>query len=160
MVAPRPSAEPRAVGARVLRREDPRFLTGRGRYVSDVEPPSLLHAAFVRSPHAHARVTAVDRDAAVELPGVIAVLTVRDLDGLARPLRARKDTPGYHECDTEILARTSSLRFVSWVLVVVSAEGQQCARVAFARWKRPTASSSGRSGAPPTSLREASGMYT
>ena len=81
MVAPRPSAEPRAVGARVLRREDPRFLTGRGRYVSDVEPPSLLHAAFVRSPHAHARVLAIDVSRAAQMPGVLGVLTGDDWNG-------------------------------------------------------------------------------
>ena len=47
-------------GAPVRRREDPRLLTGRGRYVSDVELPRLLHVAFVRSTHAHARLRGVD----------------------------------------------------------------------------------------------------
>ncbi|MEA2269200.1 MAG: aerobic carbon-monoxide dehydrogenase large subunit, partial [Solirubrobacteraceae bacterium] len=97
-------AAPRAVGARVLRREDPRLLTGRGRYVSDVAPPGVLHAAFLRSPHAHARIAAIDTAAARALPGVVAVLTAADLRGVARPLRARSGSPGYQECDTPILA--------------------------------------------------------
>ena len=55
------------------RLEDPRLLTGRGRYLDDVRLPGLLHAAFVRSPHAHARVSGVDASAALEVPGVVAV---------------------------------------------------------------------------------------
>ena len=51
-------------GAPVRRREDPRLLTGRGRYVSDVELPRLLQVAFVRSAHAHARLVDVDARAA------------------------------------------------------------------------------------------------
>jgi carbon-monoxide dehydrogenase large subunit len=126
VAAPGTTASPRAVGARVLRREDPRFLTGRGRYVSDVELPDMLHAAFVRSPLAHARVAEVDREGALELPGVVAVLTVHDLDGLARPLRARKSSPGYYECDTEILAR-DKVRFTGDQVALVVAESRYLA---------------------------------
>jgi hypothetical protein len=71
---------PRAIGARVLRREDKRFLTGRGSYVSDVRLPDLLHAAFGRSPHGHARVRAVTTGPALTIKGVVAVLTAIDLD--------------------------------------------------------------------------------
>src|SRR5204863_523789 len=56
-----------------------RLLTGRGRYVDDVHVEGLLHAAIVRSPHAHARIRAIDARAARRLPGVVAVLTARDL---------------------------------------------------------------------------------
>jgi aerobic carbon-monoxide dehydrogenase large subunit len=76
----------RLVGARVQRIEDPRLLTGRGRFVADVNPPHLLHAAFVRSPFAHARIRGVDAAAARALPGVVAVLTASDLEGVAHPL--------------------------------------------------------------------------
>ena len=66
-------------GARVKRVEDPRLLRGEGRYVDDIHLPGLLHAAFVRSPHAHAAVGAVDKTAALALPGVHAVLTLADI---------------------------------------------------------------------------------
>jgi len=56
-------------GAPVRRREDPRLITGRGRYVSDVELPRMLHVAFVRSIHAHARLRGVDTRAAAHAPG-------------------------------------------------------------------------------------------
>ena len=56
-------------GAAVRRREDPRFLRGEGRYVDDVDLPGLLHAAFLRSPHAHARLAAIRTGAARALPG-------------------------------------------------------------------------------------------
>jgi carbon-monoxide dehydrogenase large subunit len=47
-------------GASVPRREDPNLLTGRGRYVDTIAPPGLLHVAFLRSPHAHARIRSID----------------------------------------------------------------------------------------------------
>ena len=66
-------------GARVKRVEDPALLRGKGRYVDDIHLPDLAHAAFVRSPHAHASVGAVDGSAAQALPGVHAVLTLADI---------------------------------------------------------------------------------
>jgi carbon-monoxide dehydrogenase large subunit len=68
-------------GASVARREDPRLLRGEGRFVDDIKLPGLLHAAFVRSPHAHARIRAIRTAAAAALPGVTRVFT---FDGLAR----------------------------------------------------------------------------
>src|SRR6266404_9830913 len=67
------------IGLSVKRREDRRFLTGRGRYVDDLRLADLLHAAIVRSPHAHARVLGVDARRALALPGVVAVLTLAEL---------------------------------------------------------------------------------
>ena len=66
-------------GRSIRRREDRRFVTGRGRYVDDVRLPDALHAAIVRSPHAHARIVRVDAGAASAMPGVVAVLSGRDL---------------------------------------------------------------------------------
>jgi carbon-monoxide dehydrogenase large subunit len=66
-------------GARVTRVEDPALLTGRGRFVSDITLPGMLHACFVRSPHAHARIGRIDTAAARAMPGVHAVLTADDL---------------------------------------------------------------------------------
>src|SRR3954469_8989308 len=69
----------RFLGARVRRKEDPRFLTGRGLYTDDVRQIGTLHAAFVRSPHAHAGIRAIDLDAARAHPGVVGVYTGTDL---------------------------------------------------------------------------------
>ena len=71
----------RQFGARVPRVEDPALLTGRARFVDDVKLPGTLHAAFVRSPHAHARIGAIDTAAALAMPGVHAVLTAHDMPG-------------------------------------------------------------------------------
>jgi carbon-monoxide dehydrogenase large subunit len=78
---------PRQIGARARRIEDPRLLRGRGRFVADVELPGLLHGAFVRSPHAHALVRTIDVDDALRTPGVVAVLTARDLARTLTTLR-------------------------------------------------------------------------
>ena len=73
-------------GAAVKRREDPRFLRGEGRFIDDVTLPGLLHAAFLRSPHAHARIARVDTTAAAAAPGVVRVLTFADLERWMKPL--------------------------------------------------------------------------
>ena len=69
----------RYAGARVPRVEDNRLLTGRGTFVDDVSRPGMLHACFVRSPFAHARINGIDTSAALALPGVRAVFTASDL---------------------------------------------------------------------------------
>jgi carbon-monoxide dehydrogenase large subunit len=74
------------VGAAVRRREDPRLLTGRGRYVDDLRVPGCLHAAIVRSVHAHARIRAVRAERALARPAVVACFASGDLAGLLRPL--------------------------------------------------------------------------
>ena len=73
------TATQRPLGARIRRKEDPRFITGRGQYTDDVRLHGTLHASFVRSPHAHARVRALDVDAARAHPGVLGVYTGKDL---------------------------------------------------------------------------------
>jgi aerobic carbon-monoxide dehydrogenase large subunit len=99
------TAAPRALGARVLRREDARLVTGGGRYISDVAPPRLLEVAFARSPRAHAAIEAIDAESARAAPGVVAVLLAEDLEEVALPIRARNRTPNYQECDQPVLAR-------------------------------------------------------
>lgn len=69
---------PNGIGAPVKRKEDRRFLTGRGRYTDDINVPGQLHASFVRSPHAHATITSIDTSAAAAAPGVVAVYTGAD----------------------------------------------------------------------------------
>src|SRR5512145_2093483 len=76
----------RYFGAAVRRREDPRFLRGDGRFVDDVVLPGLLHAAFLRSPHAHARLARLDAAGARAMPGVAGVFTFDDLARWMKPL--------------------------------------------------------------------------
>src|SRR6516164_8117893 len=67
------------IGASVRRKEDFRFVTGKGQYTDDINRPGQAHIHFVRSPYAHARIKAIDAKAAAGLPGVLAVLTGADL---------------------------------------------------------------------------------
>ncbi len=69
----------RLFGKSIKRREDPRFITGRGTYVDDVKLPGMTYAAFVRSPHAHAKIKAIDSARATKVPGVLAVYTGQDV---------------------------------------------------------------------------------
>ncbi|MGH7277079.1 MAG: xanthine dehydrogenase family protein molybdopterin-binding subunit [Candidatus Rokuibacteriota bacterium] len=69
----------RLFGKAIKRREDPRFITGRGQYVDDVKLPGMTYAAFVRSPHAHATLRRVDAARAKGMPGVVAVYTAQDV---------------------------------------------------------------------------------
>jgi carbon-monoxide dehydrogenase large subunit len=74
------------MGAEIKRKEDPRLITGASTYVGDIVLPGMHHVAFVRSPHAHARIRAIDTAAARARPGVRAVVTGRDLAGQVAPL--------------------------------------------------------------------------
>ncbi len=69
------------IGARVLRKEDKRFLTGKGKYTDDFTLPGQHYAAFVRSPHAHATIKSIDKTAAKAMPGVVDVLDGKQLTG-------------------------------------------------------------------------------
>jgi len=73
------------VGQRVTRNEDPRLLTGQALFVDDVDLPDMLHAAFLRSDYAHARVRSIDVSAARTRPGVVAVYTAEDMGDFWRP---------------------------------------------------------------------------
>ena len=75
------------VGAPLKRLDDPRLLTGRGRYVDDITLPRMVHVVLVRSPHAHAAIARVDVTAAAKSPGVIGVLTGADAARLCKPYR-------------------------------------------------------------------------
>ena len=74
------------VGRPLTRREDRRLLTGRGQFIADLDLPHMLHAVFVRSPHAHARITAVDTSRAAAAPGVVYALTGAELARLLPPV--------------------------------------------------------------------------
>ncbi|MGY1682522.1 aerobic carbon-monoxide dehydrogenase large subunit [Geodermatophilus sp. SYSU D01176] len=86
----------RLFGEPVRRREDARLITGRGRYLDDIGAGALA-AAFVRSPHAHARIVDVDVDAALDVEGLVAIYTYEDLTGpLAEPLPVLIPHPQLH----------------------------------------------------------------
>ena len=98
------------LGTAVRRNEDARLLTGRALFVDDVQLPGLLHAAFVRSPYAHARIRGIDVAAARALPGVVAVYTAEDLGAYWKPgplLVPPPPVPGmvFHERTQVPLAR-------------------------------------------------------
>src|SRR5246127_3985599 len=67
------------IGASVVRQEDRRFTTGKGRYVDDIKLQGMTHAQFIRSPHAHAKVKSIDSSAAMKMPGVVGVLTGQEI---------------------------------------------------------------------------------
>jgi carbon-monoxide dehydrogenase large subunit len=79
-----------SVGTSVRRAEDPRLLTGRGRFVDDIELPGMLHMRVVRSTSAHARLLSVDVSAASRLPGVAGVLTAADFAQVPRGALRRR----------------------------------------------------------------------
>ena len=79
------SAAPRLVGSRVPRPTARRLVEGRGVYVDDVDLPRMAHVVFIRSPHAHARIVAIDARPALAVAGVLAVVDGRQLAGICRP---------------------------------------------------------------------------
>jgi len=78
----------------VPRTEDFRLLTGYGRYLDDIEIAGALHVSFVRSPHAHARIVSVDTEAAAGMPGVVTVVTGRELAQWTTPMRVAAPVEG------------------------------------------------------------------
>jgi carbon-monoxide dehydrogenase large subunit len=111
------TAAGRFIGAAVKRLEDPRLLTGNGKYVDDVVVPGVLHAAFVRSPFPRALITSVDVEAARALPGVISVMTIDDLRSIGT-MAAATITPPLAD---------RSVRFVGDPVVMVVAENRALA---------------------------------
>src|SRR5439155_10291498 len=78
-------AEVHGLGHSLRRKEDPRFIRGRGNYIDDIKLPGMLYLDIVRSPYAHAKIKSINSEAALKIPGVLAVITGKDLDhyGLA-----------------------------------------------------------------------------
>jgi aerobic carbon-monoxide dehydrogenase large subunit len=75
-------ATARLLGASIKRREDPRFITGKGNYTDDLKLAGMTHAAFVRSPHANAKIRKIDTSKASKAPGVVAIFTGKDMTGV------------------------------------------------------------------------------
>jgi carbon-monoxide dehydrogenase large subunit len=111
----------RALGRSVRRKEDHRLVTGRGRFVSDLELPRMRHVAFLRSPHGHARITGADATAAREAG--FRVFTGADFAHVA--LRAQSALPSYVETDQPILAHEKACFAGEPVAAVVAADRYQ-----------------------------------
>ncbi|HYB71800.1 MAG TPA: xanthine dehydrogenase family protein molybdopterin-binding subunit [Candidatus Sulfotelmatobacter sp.] len=112
----------RFVGRPIRRREDPRLLAGQGIYVADLTLPGMLHAAILRSPHAHARIRRIDGAEAARAPGVLFVGTAADLGPAARPLPLLNPAPTLRPRMPTALA-AGSVRYVGEpVAVVVAAD--------------------------------------
>ncbi|WP_232667276.1 xanthine dehydrogenase family protein molybdopterin-binding subunit [Pseudonocardia sp. TRM90224] len=107
------------VGRRVRRSEDPKILLGRGRFVDDVRPTRCLHAAFVRSPVAHATIVATDASEAVQAGAT--VFTAADLDPLCTPWKGLLDWPGLAAGDQRPLASGKVRHVGEPVAIVVAA---------------------------------------
>jgi carbon-monoxide dehydrogenase large subunit len=106
----------------VHRREDPRLITGAGSFVDDLRVADCLHAAMLRSPHAHARIRAIDGSAAGRLPGVVGVFTLADLGPAAAPIPIYAPHPALpRPCPIRPLA-SDRVRFVGEPVAVVIAD--------------------------------------
>ncbi|PYM24871.1 MAG: carbon monoxide dehydrogenase [Candidatus Rokuibacteriota bacterium] len=121
------------VGAPLKRPDDPRLLTGRGRYVDDITLPRMVHVAFVRSPHAHAAITRIDVSAAAKSPGVVGVLTGVEAARLCRPYRGILQH--YHGMKTGAMTPLAleRVRCVGEPVVAIAAETAAAAHDAAAR---------------------------
>lgn len=122
------SGNGRLFGAGVKRVEDPRFVTGRGRYTDDLSFPSQTFVAFVRSPHAHARITGIDASAAADRPDVVGVYTGQDLvDGGVNPMPTGWLLPEIKIGVRHVLA-VDRVRYVGEAVAAVVAESATAAK--------------------------------
>jgi aerobic carbon-monoxide dehydrogenase large subunit len=121
-------------GAGVKRLEDPALLAGRGRFVDDVKLPGVLHACFVRSPHAHALVRAVDSAAAAAMPGVHAVLFADDLPEPMRrtPIPMLTPNPAIETARTQTVLARDEVNYVGQAVAMVIADSRYIAEDAAA----------------------------
>lgn len=115
------------VGKSVKRTEDPRLIQGLAHYVDDIKLPDTLHAAFLRSIHAHARIRSVDTSAAQKLPGVVAVYTGKDIAQKIGPVPCGAAIPEMKVPDHRVLA-TTKVYWVGHPVAMVVAENKYIAR--------------------------------
>ena len=114
------------IGSRIKRKEDPRLLRGVGKYVGDIHRVGMVHAAILRSIHAHARISKVDTSQALRLEGVIGVLTAADMQGLKTiPMRTGR-IPGLERSQQFPIA-TTKVRYVGDPVAVVVAASRYIA---------------------------------
>jgi CO/xanthine dehydrogenase Mo-binding subunit len=126
----------RYFGERIKRNEDPRLLTGQGLYVDDVDLPNMLHAAFLRSPYAHARINHVDISHALQREGVVAIYTAEDLGDYWKPGPLLVSPPPVKDIvfneKTQVPLAKDKVKFAGEPIVMVLAESRYIAEDALA----------------------------
>lgn len=115
----------RIFGSGIRRREDPRLITGQATFTDDIKLMGLVHAAILRSPHAHAKIRSVDTSAARSAPGVLAVYTGADTDGVLNPIPCAWLPP---DSDIKAVAHppmaVDTVRYVGDAVAIVVAESR------------------------------------
>ena len=114
------------IGMNVLRTEDPGFLTGRGQYTDDIHLPGMLHAAFLRSPHPHAKILSIDKTQALAIDGVVDVLTEADFEPVLGPFTTTLLRPEA-ETITRAIMDSTVARWVGQPIAMVVAESRYLA---------------------------------
>ena len=126
------------IGRRMTRREDRRFLTGEGKYLDDLAFPRVLHAFFVRSPHAHAVIAAIDAAAAQAMPGVVAVATGEDFAQWTQKLRMAPPIEGLRPVTMDSFP-IRKIRFhgdlVACVVAETASQAEDAAEQVFVRYE-------------------------
>src|SRR6201989_845330 len=117
------TARPLGCG-RLRRKEDARFIRGKGTYLDDIRLPGMVHGAMLRSPYAHAKILSIDTSEALKLPGVAAVVTAKDLETLGL---AWMPTISY---DTQAVLAGDKVRFQGQEVAFVIATDEYLARAA------------------------------
>jgi carbon-monoxide dehydrogenase large subunit len=146
-------------GARITRLEDPALLTGRAQFVDDVDLPGTLHAAFVRSPHAHARFGKIDSTAARAMPGVRAVFTADDMPAriATEQIPMLVPNPAIRTPRTQIALARNEVCYVGQTVAVVVADSRHLAEDAAAavaiEWEPLPAVSDAREAVKPNAAR-------
>jgi carbon-monoxide dehydrogenase large subunit len=124
------------IGQSLKRFEDPKLLTGQGSFVDDIQLPDMLHVAILRSPHAHARIRAIDSAAARNMTGVVAVLTGADIAGVLGDVPTRAMVGGWEVDDLKpveqpVLAQ-DKVYYVGQPVAIVVAQNRYLAKDAIA----------------------------
>ena len=117
-----PKTERHSLGHRMKRKEDPRFLQGKGRYVDDISMPGMLYAAIVRSPYPHANIKNIDISEALKVPGVKAVITGKDLEAAGLGW-----LPTFHGLDKQMVLAIGKVLFQYQEVAAVFAETREAA---------------------------------
>src|SRR5215510_10590003 len=115
------------IGARIRRNEDPRLLRGLGCFVDDINPPGVLVAAGLRSPHGHARIVSIDASRARALLGVHLVLTADDLGSLNQPTPLLIPNPALTQPRTQLPLAANLVRYVGELIAFVIADSRYVA---------------------------------
>src|SRR5919109_1628987 len=115
------------IGAAIKRREDIRFITGRGTYADDIKLPGMLHAAILRSSRAHARIRSIDTTRAESMPGVVWIFSLRHIGELATPVPMRMYKIAGLERYLQPLLAQNEVRYVGEPIAVAIAESRYVA---------------------------------